>query len=338
MSTAVLKIQQPEDNSLPEPVILAAAVATSPDPLAIREHGNLIYANRSFATLTALAGEVGESTDHPAWRMTDFVAGLRTFTLTTLQRETLPSETLQLAMMGRMVGGVAHDFNNLLTGILLYCDLLQPKVPLSNPLATKIDEIRRAAEQGAGIIRQLMTLGREDEDTARSVSFNHAITELTPMLRHLAGENIQISTELGEDAGVVGISLAQAQQIVLNLVLNARDAMPQGGSVHLQTSSREFEGTGPATRIFELTVRDTGAGMDTKVAARVFEPFFTTKPRGRGTGMGLTTVRKIVEDAGGIVCMETAPSKGTRMTVRLPEIEVADQIQTRCDPARIPES
>jgi signal transduction histidine kinase len=205
---------------------------------------------------------------------------------------------------------------------------MQAKLAASNPLGQKIDEIRVAAEQGAGLIRQLMTVGREEKDAPRSVAFNDALKEMAPLLRHLAGENVHIVMELGESAGWVSISPAQAQQIVLNLVLNARDAMPGGGEVRLETGSRLFEGTGPGDRIFELTVKDSGTGMEAKTASRMFDPFFTTKSPGRGTGMGLTTVRKIVEDAGGIVTVVTAPAQGTQITVRLPEIEDTPQPTT----------
>jgi signal transduction histidine kinase len=291
--------------------------------VAISEGEQLVYANPSFRELSA-SGEANGMSRNPMWETTDFVVGKRAFLLSTLRRDPAASETLHLALMGRLVGGVAHDFNNLLTGILLYCDLLQDKVSGTNPLANRIEEIRHAAEQGAGIIRQLMSLGREDKYATRSTSFKHALLDLKPLLRHLAGENVRVALDLADDAGTVGISLAQAQQIVLNLVLNARDAMPQGGDVHIESRSRAFEGTGPGKRIFEVSVSDTGMGMDAKVAARIFDPFFTTKSPNRGTGMGLTTVRRIVEEAGGIVCVETAMGKGTRMTVRLPEISPAD--------------
>ncbi len=121
------------------------------------------------------------------------------------------------------------------------------------------------------------------------------VWDLEPLLRHLLGENIRIISDLAEDSGLVGVSLAQAQQIILNLALNARDAMPRGGSLQLETRFREFEGVGPATRIFEFGASDTGEGMDPQIASRMFDPFFTTKKAGRGTGMGLATVRKIVE-------------------------------------------
>ena len=144
-------------------------------------------------------------------------------------------------MLGRLVGGVAHDFNNLLTGILLYCDLVRTKLAAEDPLAAKIEEIRHAADQGAGLIRQLMTVGREEKGAPRWVSFNHAVQEIVPLLRHLAGEHIEITMGLAEGAPRVGLSLAEAQQLILNLVLNARDAMPAGGKVSLATRLGEVK-------------------------------------------------------------------------------------------------
>jgi signal transduction histidine kinase len=322
MSTAILKFQQPEDtNSAISASTLIAAADICPEPLAIAEEGKLIYKNGRFTELTnTIEAESGTlPAANSSLQRTDFSVAGRNFTLLTRLRPPT-SEWQRLALIGRLVGGVAHDFNNLLTGILLYCDLMQSKLPPSNPLAAKIDEIRVAAEQGAGLIRQLMSVGREEKDAPKWVAFSAALREMAPLVRHLVGENVHVTMELGDDAGAVGISLAQAQQIVLNLVLNARDAMPDGGNVVISTVSRQFEGTGPGDRIFELTVKDHGTGMDPLTAARIFEPFFTTKAPGRGTGMGLTTVRKIVDDAGGIVSVETARGKGTLISVRLPEI------------------
>ena len=226
-------------------------------------------------------------------------------------------------MVGRLVAGVAHDFNNLLTGILLYCDLLQSKAETAGVLWKKIDEIRAAAERGAALIRQLMTVGREEPAEQSSVCFNQVVRDLEPLLRHLLGEQIRIVTDLvGDDlvgdSALVGITSAQAQQIILNLALNARDAMPTGGVLRFQAGFRESEGTSPTGRIFEFIVSDTGLGMNSQTAARAFDPFFSTKASGRGTG--LATVRSIVEAAGGIVCAETSPGQGTRMIVRLPEV------------------
>jgi two-component system, cell cycle sensor histidine kinase and response regulator CckA len=322
MSTALLRFQEPERERRPSLAVLAAALDACPDAVAIVEDGKLIYTNPSLEQFSAQGGKIPEPGSHTdvSWQETTFNADGRSFSLLTLRPPTGPSDSQHLALIGRLVGGVAHDFHNLLTGILLYCDLMLTRVAPANPLARKIEEIRTAAEQGAGLIRQLMTVGREEKEAPQLVAFNYALREITPLLQRLVGENVQIGMDLGEGDGVVGISLVQAQQIILNLVLNARDASPGGGRVLVKTSSRQFAGTGPASRIFELLVQDYGTGMDAQTAARIFDPFFTTKDPGRGTGMGLTTVRKIVDDAGGIVSVETSPGDGTRVAVRLPEM------------------
>jgi len=205
-------------------------------------------------------------------------------------------------IVGRLLSGVAHDFNNLLTGILLYCDPLKIKLAPTNSLGLKIEEIRYAAEQGTGLIRQLMTVGREEKDAPRWVSFDQALREIVPLLRHLAGENIAITMDLAAGAPRVGLSLAEAQQVILNLVLNARDAMPAGGTVGLETRLQELEGM---NYVLEFSVSDSGAGMDLQTSANIFEPFYTTMAPGHGTGIGLMTVRRIVEEAGGIIAVKT---------------------------------
>ena len=245
-------------------------------------------------------------------------------------------------MLGRLVGGVAHDFNNLLTGILLYCDLVKTKLPAANPLGLKIEEIRRAADQGAGLIRQLMTVGREEKGAPRWVSLNHAIQEMLPLLQHLMGEHIVLAADFSVGASRVGISLAEAQQLILNLVLNGRDAMPAGGTVSLVTRLHELKGALPGSSMLELIVTDSGTGMDAKTAARIFDPFYTTKVLGVGTGMGLATVKRIVEKAGGTICVGTIPGRGTRMKVRLPQIEISvnpgdDQPSRKNSPRRRPQ-
>lgn len=326
MSSPLLKFQQQDGAEEPaNTTIVAAAFDACPQPLAIAQNGRLIYRNRTFAEFSSSA----DQSLSPAVRarfglqQTNFTVEGRIFSLFT-SLEGPVSDSQHLALIGRLVGGVAHDFNNLLTGILLYCDLMQGKVAPSDALGNKIQEIRAVAEQGAGLIRQLMTVGREEQHAPYSVAFKAAVTEMAPLLRRLIGENIRINIELGEEQGWVGITLAQAQQIVLNLVLNARDAMPSGGQVWITTSSRIFESTGPGNRIFELTVKDSGSGMDAQTASRIFEPFFTTKPPGQGTGMGLTTIRKIVEGAGGIIEVDSVRGKGTQITVRLPEVKKSE--------------
>jgi two-component system, cell cycle sensor histidine kinase and response regulator CckA len=295
--------------------------------LAITENGNLIYKNHRFAQLMSSPSANGPTVvpTQASWQTLEFAFSGRKFSLTTVRTEEDLGESdwQHLAMVGRLVGGVAHDFNNLLTGILLYCDLLQSKAESAGVLWKKMDEIRTAAEQGAALIRQLMTVGHENPEEQSLICFNQVVCDLESLLRHLLGEQIRILMDLAGDSALVGITSAQAQQITLNLALNARDAMPTGGVLRFQSSFREFEGTGNGGRIFEFIVSDTGQGMDGQTAARAFDPFFSTQASGHGTG--LATVRSIVEAAGGFVCTETSPGQGTRMIVRLPEVHRSTQ-------------
>jgi signal transduction histidine kinase len=204
-----------------------------------------------------------------AGKTSEFAVAGRKFSLTTVRGDAPDfgkSDLQHLVMVGRLVGGVAHDFNNLLTGILLYCDLLQSKSETAGVLWKKMDEIRNAAEQGAALIRQLMTVGREEPAEPSSVCFDQVVRDLEPLLRHLLGEQIRIVTDLVGDPALVGITSAQSQQIILNLALNARDAMPTGGTLRLQADFRESEGTSPTGRIFEFIVSDTGQGMNSQTA------------------------------------------------------------------------
>lgn len=323
MSTAPLQFRPLEPDHPLDPAILQHAWDEFPGPLAITENGELLHANSTFNQLAnsraAGAGLLANNAG-PDWERKVFICGSRILTLHTLHNASSP-ESQYLSLIGRLVGSVAHDFNNLLTGILLYCDLLGANVVPPQQFTQKIEEIRAAAEKGAGLIRQLMTIGREDNDSPRFISFPEALQDVLPLLRHLVGENIRIHAAFESESGIVPITLAQAQQIVLNLVLNSRDAMPQGGSIAIETNSRRPEHNEAEGRIFELTVSDSGTGMDAQTAASIFEPFFTTKARSRGTGMGLATVRRIVENAGGRMEVDSAPGRGTRMTVQLPEIE-----------------
>lgn len=328
MSTALLKFKPPASAPKETPLdsgMLTAALDGSPEPFALTENGKLIYSNPSFAQLSSQS-EANPAAGSPgtAWRSTAVAVGARTFSLTTLRRDPSPtpaSEATHLEAMGRLVNGVAHDFNNVLTGILLYCDLLKTKLPSGNSLAVKVEEIRRAADQGAGLVRQLMTFGREEKDAPRQISFNQALRETLPLLQHLAGEHVAITLELAGAEPQVALSLAQAQQIILNLALNARDSMPGGGRIALETRLREFGPAASRLPAFEFTVTDSGAGMDADTAARIFDPFFTTKAAGSGTGLGLATVKRIVEQAGGMISVDSIPGDGTRMTLRLPQVE-----------------
>ncbi len=226
--------------------------------------------------------------------------------------------SLALETMGRLVGGVAHDFNNLLTGILLYCDLLITALEDHPRLQGQVREMRAAGEQGGALIQQLLTLARHQAVEPRRILWNDTIVGLKPFLQRLIGENIELIQKLDPLLEPVEMDPAQMQQTIMNLVLNARDAMPEGGRITLTTSNCRATGAARASAI-EFTVSDTGFGMDDETRAHIFEPFFSTKG-GRGTGLGLATVHNIVAQHGGTIQVESAPGNGTRVVVRLPRL------------------
>jgi signal transduction histidine kinase len=229
-----------------------------------------------------------------------------------------------LEAVGRLASAVAHDFNNLLTGIMLYCDLISDevdhpsrRVPDRNRLRHAADEIHNACERGAALIQQLMAVARPGIGEPASVSWNEAILGMSNLLQRLLGADVELLTDLAIDLKTVDLSPTRAQQVILNLVLNARDAMPKGGKIVLQTRNHAVAAHHPSEFV-GLSVTDTGCGMDERTLAQAFEPFFTTKPPGQGSGIGLATVRQIVSQAGGEIQIKTAPLCGTGVEVRLP--------------------
>jgi len=215
--------------------------------------------------------------------------------------------------IGRLVSGVAHDFNNLLTGVVLCSDLLLAGLEKQSPLRRYAQEIRIAAGHGAELIQQLLAVARQGAVTASLLSFNDAIASLRNLLLRLMGEDIELVTHLSDDLAMVKMDPAHAQQIILNLLLNARDAMPDGGRITLITRNCE-----PVASHIEFEVSDTGCGMDAATRARAFQPFFTTKKPGAGSGLGLATVSSIVHQGGGSLVVESEAGQGTRVVVRLP--------------------
>lgn len=229
-----------------------------------------------------------------------------------------------LEAIGRLVSGVAHDFNNLLTGVVLCSDLLLAGLEKQSPLQRYAQEIRIAAGQGTELIQQLLAVARQGVVAASLLSFNDAIAGLSNLLVRLIGEDIELVTHLADDLGMVKMDPAHAQQIILNLLLNARDAMPDGGRITLTTRNCDFavsdSGHSPSATVaqIEFEVGDTGCGMDAETRTRVFQPFFTTKKPGKGNGLGLSTVSSIVQQNGGTIVVESEPEKGARVVVRLP--------------------
>jgi len=230
------------------------------------------------------------------------------------------SPSSQMESLGRLAGAVAHDFNNLLTGILLYCDLLQASLQTGDPLRTYVSEIRRAGGHSAELVQQLMAMARPQAERG-SHSWHDVISGIQNLLRRLLGENIELRTDSGDGDALVAVEATPMRQIILNLLLNARDAMPQGGRINLEVRGCDECGA-PAdadgNSCIVLQVTDTGAGMDQATRERLFQPFFTTKGVGKGTGLGLSSVNDIVQRHGGAIHVQTEPGRGTRVCVHLP--------------------
>jgi two-component system, cell cycle sensor histidine kinase and response regulator CckA len=240
-------------------------------------------------------------------------------------------EKLRLAQkmeaLGHLASGVAHDFNNALTPILAYSELALMELPDSHPVRAYIGQILDSAEHGASLSRQLLAFGRKREPEFSPIELNEVVGGLERMIRRVIREDIRIAFHLDPAAGLVLADAAQVEQVVMNLVLNARDAMPEGGVLSVSThrpGSLALPGGSAPTPVFAaLEVRDSGPGLDASVTAHMFEPFFTTKPPGEGTGLGLTTVRAIVAQHEGRVAWESRPGEGAVFRVFLPVASAA---------------
>ncbi len=236
-------------------------------------------------------------------------------------------EAQKMELIGRLVGGVAHDFNNLLTGIMLYSDLLRDGLDPRSRLRHHADEIRMAGEHGAALVQQLLSVARQQPVNPRLLSINEIVAGTRNLLRRLIGDNIQLTTSLARGLWPVKMDPAQVRQIVLNLSLNARDAMPKGGTIHLETRNARPNG---GDRAIEFIVTDNGSGISPEVRSHLFEPFFTTKCPGQGTGLGLSTVNRIVRDCGGSITIDSELGRGTRVVVRLPRAEAGSEADPVC--------
>jgi PAS domain S-box-containing protein len=251
------------------------------------------------------------------------------------ERKRLESQLLQsqkLEAVGQLAAGVAHDFNNLLNVITGYSELLLRSLPAKGTDRDRTEQVRRAAERGAGLTRQLLAFSRRQVLEPRVLDLNAALADVQSMLTRLIGEDIKIVTSFHPGLGRVFADPGQMEQVLVNLVVNARDAMPEGGSLVLETSNLDLDEayvrTHPGARTgahVRLAVSDTGHGMDAATASRVFEPFFTTKPRGKGTGLGLATVHGIVQQSGGHVDVYSEPGHGTTFKIYLPRVEAQEE-------------
>ena len=241
-----------------------------------------------------------------------------------LEREVLEDELRQSQKMeavGQLAGGIAHDFNNLLTVISGYTEILLRRLGREAEGSDEIAEVSKAAAQAARLTRQLLAFSRKQVLEARPLDLNAIVSETQTMLERVIGDNIEFSTVLAEDLGSISADVGQIEQIVINLVVNARDAMPAGGTLVLATANVTLdEDSADAIDYVVLTVTDTGAGMDSATARRIFEPYYTTKERDAGTGLGLATVDGIVRQSGGHVDLQSTPGVGTTFSIYFPRV------------------
>lgn len=237
----------------------------------------------------------------------------------------------RLEAVGRLAGGVAHDFNNLLTGVLLYCDLLLAHIEPCHRVRKYAEEIRKAGMQATGLVRQLLAVARPTNSQPRLLSLNEIAEGMRNLLVRLIGENIELRFQLDPNLGLIKMDPTQCQQILLNLALNARDAMPGGGQITIETSNckvqilpepRSEAASAPSLPCALFVVADNGEGMDEVTRAHVFEAFFTTKAA-KGTGLGLATVHDIVTSNGGLIHVDSALQRGTRVSVLLPLVPLS---------------
>lgn len=244
--------------------------------------------------------------------------------------------TQKMEAIGRLAGGVAHDFNNLLGVILGNSELLLNSASPDDSLREKMEEIKMAGEEATSVTRQLLAFSRQQVFEPQVLDLNVVLRDLEPLLKRIVRESIQFELELGQRVTLIKIDRSKLAQVILNLVANARDAMPGGGRLKIETSNIELDESyagahieTPAGPYAQLTVTDSGAGMDRETVSRIFEPFFTTKEGGRGSGLGLATVYGIVRQSGGHIWVYSEPGAGTTFKIYFPRVTGATDSTAR---------
>ncbi len=249
-----------------------------------------------------------------------------------MQLEQQFRQSQKMEAIGRLAGGIAHDFNNLLTSILGYSRLIKDELPEGSPFTNDLDEVINAGERAAALTRQLLTFSRKQAVQTRPVKLNGVVMDMDKLLRRTLGEDIELVTILDSEMGFANADTGLLEQIIMNLAINARDAMPRGGTLTIQTSTANLNdhfcachaGVKPGRYVL-LSVRDTGMGMSREIYERCFEPFFTTKEKGKGTGLGLSIVYSIVEQLNGFITVDSAPDRGSAFTAYFPAVAAATE-------------
>jgi signal transduction histidine kinase/ActR/RegA family two-component response regulator len=237
-------------------------------------------------------------------------------------------QSQKMEAVGRLAGGIAHDFNNLLMVIQGYADLLADRLAAGDPLRRNAEQIQTASQRATSLTRQLLAFSRKQMLAPKVISIQSIFVDMERILRRLIGEDIQLETSSTADVGLIKADRSQIEQVILNLAVNARDAMPQGGRLTIETANVDLDAVysgSPAVlapgKYVMLAVTDNGCGMDAETQTHIFEPFFTTKEKGKGTGLGLATVYGIVKQSGGYVWVYSEPDRGTSFKIYLPRIE-----------------
>ncbi len=238
----------------------------------------------------------------------------------------------KMEALGRLAGGIAHDFNNILTAIIGNCEMGDLRIRNNEDTKRYFAEIRMASQRAASLVSQLLAFSRRQEIAPQVLDVNQVISNLLPMIRCLMGDDVALDVSQDPHVGKVKIDQGQIERVFINLIVNARDAMPTGGKLYIETFSRELTALDAQGSVLKrpgpyvgISMRDTGCGMSEEIRSRIFEPFFTTKESGQGTGLGLSTVYGIVAHSGGTISVTSAPGEGATFTILLPRCEGGEQ-------------